>query len=350
MAKQITRVRQTTVYLQWNTKTGAIVECAGTVGALTDGRLVIALLDPPADVPTPTDAQAMRVHFCEQDVNYIVHCTIQNVRILPSVIVTLRPGQIREWERPVPGPNAYPELIAHLLLTDGAAKAAYPVRLTQLTMRTLSFLDAPPLEAGRRAQLLVELPGGAKFILAGKVLLPPPDDRLGQTMEIILPSDMQGVAAATRPLDFLRIARYNFAHIGRDIHRRRLARVSVDRVMVSALSLDPFAVVNRRTQLQVLDMSTGGMRVSSTDPLREGDRLQFDFPLESGFPLTLQIALLQTQGPEKGSREVIARAKFFGLLETDRQRLSAYVLYQLLHDNSAPPPMQTEQALEPSLA
>jgi hypothetical protein len=106
------------------------------------------------------------------------------------------------------------------------------------------------------------------------------------------------------------------------VQRRDDVRARVDLPPVSAVKLGPSGHPAGLLGLQAVDLSAGGIRVASTEPLRQGDRLRLVLRLDDGQPLSVTAEIL--------IGGLAAQGRFSEMPERDRRRIVQYVYRQEL--------------------
>jgi c-di-GMP-binding flagellar brake protein YcgR len=106
------------------------------------------------------------------------------------------------------------------------------------------------------------------------------------------------------------------------VQRRGDVRARVDLPPVSAVKLGPAGQPVGLLGLHAVDLSAGGIRVTSSEPLRAGDRLRLVLHLDDGQPLGAIVQIL--------IGGLAAQGRFVSMPERDRRRIVQFVYRQEL--------------------
>jgi hypothetical protein len=114
------------------------------------------------------------------------------------------------------------------------------------------------------------------------------------------------------------------------VQRRDHVRARVDLPPVSAVRLDADDEVVGLVGVRLLDLSAGGVRFQTHEPLRSVERLRLVLRLDDGPPLTPTVEVV-----EPG---VVARGRFSVMPERERRRIVQFVYRQELAERREPEP------------
>ncbi|MCL6647903.1 MAG: PilZ domain-containing protein [Chloroflexi bacterium] len=113
--------------------------------------------------------------------------------------------------------------------------------------------------------------------------------------------------------------------------RRQFRRVRVTLPPIAAQRLTPGEPGAAPLQLEVVNLSGGGMLFRSSAPLAPGDRLRFALPLEGQEPVAVTLTVIAEAG------EGHYRGYFSGLSEADVQRIVRYVFAREIEERKRLP-------------
>lgn len=144
----------------------------------------------------------------------------------------------------------------------------------------------------------------------------------GQAMQIMAPRDDAMRLIPGRLVEESKGGSLQITVSGRvsRVQRRDDVRARVDLPPMSALRLDALGRPVGLLGLQVVDLSAGGIRVASEEPLARGDRLRLVLRLDGGQPLTPTVEILV------GGLQ--AQGRFAPMPERERQRIVQFVYHE----------------------
>ena len=105
------------------------------------------------------------------------------------------------------------------------------------------------------------------------------------------------------------------------------ARVSLP--PISAIRLAPNGAPMGVLGGQLLDVSGGGVKIVSTEPLVAAERLRLNLRLDDGPPISSTVAIVDSQAGDRSS-PARAHASFGDLSEVERTRIVQFVYRQEL--------------------
>jgi c-di-GMP-binding flagellar brake protein YcgR len=110
------------------------------------------------------------------------------------------------------------------------------------------------------------------------------------------------------------------------VQRRDDVRMRVDLPPVSAVRLSPSGQPVGLLGLNVIDLSAGGIRVQSSEPIRAGENLRLVLRLDDGEPITTAVEILIGGYAPQG--------RFGTISERDRRRVVQYVYREELAERN----------------
>jgi len=117
--------------------------------------------------------------------------------------------------------------------------------------------------------------------------------------------------------------------------RRHYVRVSVDDLPpMAAAVIDADNKPTESCLVTVLDLSGGGVRFETTQPIARGDRLELVLEIDAGQPIRAVVEVLDAFDVRGGVKipglppKFLARGHFTAVHERDRKRIIAYVFRQ----------------------